>query len=169
MIKDTNNPTTFSLRRNVPINWSTELPVEMAPIYSGEIPASDDDPTVTIFLFLKSSSFFISLFCCAGRQWSQNVGAGGPHHAPMWEDTQSSAPCRCVPTSSLRFHAFGCWAKIEIVYYMPRRTMKVIAWRATMLAGDRSRGTISPVSIVASPAISWIIHSKLYSKVSSLV
>ena len=30
-------------------------------------------------------------------QWSQIVGAGGPHHAPMWEHTQSSAPCRCVP------------------------------------------------------------------------
>ena len=53
--------------------------------------------------------------CCAWniRQWSQNVGAGGPHHAPMWEHTQSSAPCRCVPTSSLRFHAFGCWDKIK--------------------------------------------------------
>ena len=46
-------------------------------------------------------------------QWSQNVGADGPHRAPMWEHTQSSAPCRCVPTSSLRFHAVGCWAKIE--------------------------------------------------------
>ena len=47
------------------------------------------------------------------KQWSQNVGAGGHEHAPMWEDTQSSAPCRCVPTSSLRFHAFGCWTKTE--------------------------------------------------------
>ena len=28
----------------------------------------------------------------------------------------------------------------RIVYYVPRRTMRVIAWRATMLAGDRSQG-----------------------------
>ena len=42
----------------------------------------------------------------------------------------------------------------RIVYYVPRRTMRVIAWRATMLAGDRSRGAISPASIVASLVIS---------------
>ena len=47
------------------------------------------------------------------NQWFQKVGSGGPHYAPMWEHTLSSAPCRCVPTSSLRFHAVGCWAKIE--------------------------------------------------------
>ena len=45
------------------------------------------------------SKFFGSV--CAPRgcsgQWSQIVGAGGPHHAPMWEYTKWSAPCRCVP------------------------------------------------------------------------
>ena len=55
-----------------------------------------------------------------------------------------------------------------IVYCVPRGTMRVIAWRATMLAGDRSqgvvetkprrsRGTISPASIVASLVISRIV------------
>ena len=39
--------------------------------------------------------------------------------------------------------------KGRIVYYVPRRAMRVIARRATMLAGDRSRGAISPASIVA--------------------
>ena len=29
-----------------------------------------------------------------------------------------------------------------IVYYVPRRTMWVFAWRATMLAGDRSQGIV---------------------------
>ena len=32
--------------------------------------------------------------------------------------------------------------KILIVYYVPRRTMRVIARRATMLAGDRSQGVV---------------------------
>ena len=36
-----------------------------------------------------------------------------------------------------------------IVYYVPRRTMRIIARRATMLAGDRSRGAISPASILS--------------------
>ena len=40
---------------------------------------------------------------------------------------------------------------------MPRHTMRVIAWQAIMLAGDRSRGAISPASIVASLAISQIV------------
>ena len=31
---------------------------------------------------------------------------------------------------------------------MPRRIMRVITWRATMFAGDRSRGAISPASIL---------------------
>ena len=38
---------------------------------------------------------------------------------------------------------------IEIVYYVPRRIMRVIKRRATMLAGDRSRGAISPASILS--------------------
>ena len=29
---------------------------------------------------------------------------------------------------------------VTIVYYVPRHTMRVIAWRATMFAGDRSQG-----------------------------
>ena len=33
-----------------------------------------------------------------------------------------------------------------IVYYVPRRTMRVIACRATMLAGDRSQGVIEAYS-----------------------
>ena len=36
-----------------------------------------------------------------------------------------------------------------IVYCVPRRTMRVIARRATMLAGDRSRGPISPAKILS--------------------
>ena len=31
---------------------------------------------------------------------------------------------------------------ITIVYYVPRRTMRIIARRATMLAGDRSQGVV---------------------------
>ena len=69
----------------------------------------------------KISPMFLgaSLDNCFGQssggwgQWSQNVGAGSPHHASMRDHTQSSVPCRGVPTSSLRFHAVGCWAKIE--------------------------------------------------------
>ena len=51
----------------------------------------------------------------------------------------------------------------EIVYYVPRRTMRVIARRATMLAGDRSRGVISPASIVASLVISRNVCIGTYS------
>ena len=36
-----------------------------------------------------------------------------------------------------------------IVYYVPRRIMRVITRRATMLAGDQSRGAISPASILS--------------------
>ena len=36
-----------------------------------------------------------------------------------------------------------------IVYYVPRRIMRVITRRATMLAGDRSRDAISPASILS--------------------
>ena len=36
-----------------------------------------------------------------------------------------------------------------IVYYVPRRIMRVIIRRATMLAGDRSQGAISPASILS--------------------
>ena len=36
-----------------------------------------------------------------------------------------------------------------IVYYVPRRIMRVITRRATMLAGDRSRGAITPASILS--------------------
>ena len=39
--------------------------------------------------------------------------------------------------------------KTVIVYYVPRRIMRVITRRATMLAGDRSRGSISPASILS--------------------
>ena len=51
----------------------------------------------------------------------------------------------------------------EIVYYVPRRTMRIIARRATMLAGDRSRGAISPASIVASLVICRIVCIGTYS------
>ena len=34
-----------------------------------------------------------------------------------------------------------------IVYYVPRHMMRVITRRATMLAGYRSRGAISPARI----------------------
>ena len=50
-----------------------------------------------------------------------------------------------------------------LVYYVLRRTIRVIVWRATMLAGDRSRGAISPASIVASLAISRIVCIGKYS------
>ena len=50
-----------------------------------------------------------------------------------------------------------------IVYYVPRRTMRVIARRATMLAGDQSRGAISPASIVASLVITRIVCIGTYS------
>ena len=39
--------------------------------------------------------------------------------------------------------------RFEIVYYVPRRIMRVITRRATMLAGDRSRRAISPASILS--------------------
>ena len=45
----------------------------------------------------------------------------------------------------------------KIVYYVPRRTMRFIARQATMLEGDRSRGAISPASIVANVVISRIL------------
>ena len=64
-----------------------------------------------------------------------------------------------------RLHAklFLSQEHIGIVYYVPRRTMRVIARLATMLAGDRSRGAISPASIVASLAISRIVYVGTYS------
>ena len=37
--------------------------------------------------------------------------------------------------------------KVIIVYYVPRRIMRVVTRRARMLAGDRSRGAISSASI----------------------
>ena len=80
---------------------------------------SDDDVTdladYTLFHVWWPWTMIIKGERNTSRQWSQNVRAGGPHHAAMWEHTQSSAPCRCVPTSSLRFHAVGCWAKISPV------------------------------------------------------
>ena len=36
-----------------------------------------------------------------------------------------------------------------ILYYVPRRIMRVITRRGTMLAGDRSQGAISPASILS--------------------
>ena len=51
----------------------------------------------------------------------------------------------------------------RIVYYVPRRTMRLIARRATMLVGDRSRGAMSPASIVASLVISRIVCIGTYS------
>ena len=51
----------------------------------------------------------------------------------------------------------------KIVYNVPGRTMRVIARRATMLAGDRSRGAISPASNVASLVISRILCPGTYS------
>ena len=61
-----------------------------------------------------------------------------------------------------------------IVYHVPRRTMRVIARQASMLAGDRSRdvaeakprqsrGAISPASIVASLVIPPIVYIGTYS------
>ena len=38
---------------------------------------------------------------------------------------------------------------ILIVYYVPRRMMRVITQQATMLAGDRNRGAIRPASILS--------------------
>ena len=52
---------------------------------------------------------------------------------------------------------------LTIVYYGPRRTMRVIARRATMLEEDRSRGAISPASIIASLVISRIVWIGTYS------
>ena len=56
-----------------------------------------------------------------------------------------------------------CYYVDKIVYYAPRRTMRVIAWRATILAGDRSRGAISPANIFASLIISRIVCIGTYS------
>ena len=47
------------------------------------------------------------------RQCTQNVELSGPHHWPVWNLTQANTACRYVPTSLLRFHVYGCWAKIE--------------------------------------------------------
>ena len=53
--------------------------------------------------------------------------------------------------------------KRVIVYYVPRRIIRVITLQVIMLAGDRSRGTISPASIVASLIISRIVCIGMYS------
>ena len=39
-----------------------------------------------------------------------------------------------------------CWD--GIVYYVPRHTMRVIAWRATMFAGDRSQGVVEARAVL---------------------
>ena len=53
--------------------------------------------------------------------------------------------------------------QLLIVYYVPRHIMRVSTRPATMLAGDRSRGAISPASIVASLVISRIVCIGTYS------
>ena len=49
-----------------------------------------------------------------------------------------------IPTQYIT-HPYG-WKtalnELKIVYYVPRRTMRVNARRATMLAGDRSQGVV---------------------------
>ena len=47
------------------------------------------------------------------RQCSQIVYPSGPHHWPAWILTKAKTACRCVSTSSLRFHDPRCRAKIE--------------------------------------------------------
>ena len=50
-----------------------------------------------------------------------------------------------------------------IVYYVPRRILRVITRRATMLAGDRSPGAISPVSILSeSRNYSNCVHWRIF-------
>ena len=43
---------------------------------------------------------------------------------------------------TLKCHSFVNYDFRKIVYYVPKHTMRVIAWRATMLAGDRSQGVV---------------------------
>ena len=50
------------------------------------------------------------------QQWSQIVGAGGPHHAPMWERTQSSVPCRCVPIPRFDFTLSSVKPRSKIMF-----------------------------------------------------
>ena len=50
-----------------------------------------------------------------------------------------------------------------IVYYVPERIMIVITLRATMLAGDRGRGAISPASILSESRITRIVCIGAYS------
>ena len=50
-----------------------------------------------------------------------------------------------------------------IAYYVPRRIIRVITRRATMLVGDWSQGVISPASIVASLIITRIVCIGTYS------
>ena len=55
--------------------------------------------------------------------------------------------------ASVFWNAYGIlfidYLKKGIVYYVPMCIMKVITRRATMLAGDQSRGAISPASILS--------------------
>ena len=46
---------------------------------------------------------------------------------------------RCTHKTIFTFICIKCTNNNELVYYVPWRTMRVIARRATMLAGDRSR------------------------------
>ena len=55
------------------------------------------------------------------------------HYTPLYLDAQHYATLNCR----------------IIVYYMPRRIMRVITRRTIMLAGERSRGAISPASILS--------------------
>ena len=50
------------------------------------------------------------------RPWqcSQVVELSGSHHWHIWNLTQANTAWRCASTSSFRFHAVGCWAKIEM-------------------------------------------------------
>ena len=45
---------------------------------------------------------------------------------------------------------------VLIVYYVPRRIIRVITRRPTMLAGDRSRGAISPSALA--PYCQSLVH-----------
>ena len=67
------------------------------------------------------------------------IEAGGMNISPDCVAEAQLAACNATFSARLD----------TIVYYVPRRTMRIIERRATMLAGDRSRGVINPASILS--------------------
>ena len=111
-------------------------------------------------MFQRNSKGFLLRYVTLDETWIHYYTSETKNQSKMWTGSGESAPkkAKAVPSAdkvraTIFWHSHVIisidYLQKRIVNYVPRPIMWAITRRATMLAGDRSRGAISPASILS--------------------